>query len=309
MNLKVKIKNSDREIELQQYNLGKMKMWQIPIEIEVEKGSFLHIGAAPSPLSDKKGAIFKINRTPAIPATSFKGALRHQLELLVIEKIDYLANLFSVFEEDFEKLKPCIPSPNPTKAEQDLIEVGLYRGKVDKNKYTGYCLINVDKSDHKNTKDDMGVCPVCYFMGAGGIMGFLRIPNFNVAAENDIILDQVNIRIDRKTRTAAKSAKVDMEQVIPGTRFSGILELIDSTPLGFEFGRPREIQGNIIDKWLKNWKEEDIKERKRILIEEFLIPALENIRELGGQKSKGAGRVIVKIKEKNGENHCENNEI
>ena len=279
----VKIRGHEKVIKKE----GKMKILELPIEIEVAKGSFLHIGAAPSPLSEKKGAVFKVDRIPVIPATSFKGALRHQLELLFIEKADYFATLFNLGDNK-EVLKPCIPSSRPTKAEEELIKKGKYR---EKN-----CEIKVD--NEKIKIEENGICPVCYFMGAAGLMGFLRISNFYSENEGKII-NQTNIRIDRKTGTAAHGAKVEGEQVKSNTIFKGGIEIVVSEPIleiqGLEFGDARKVGEIVIDKWLENWNESDKTKRIKVLIEEILIPAIQNITVLGGQKSRGGGKVNVKM--------------
>ncbi|ABV32671.1 MULTISPECIES: RAMP superfamily CRISPR-associated protein [Pseudothermotoga] len=263
---------------------GKIKISELPLKIEVAGGSFLHIGAAPSPLTEKKGAIFKVDRTPVIPATSFKGALRHQLELLFAEKADEFAQLFNIPDDKKDLLKPCIPSPRPTKAEEELVNAGKYRKE--------HCEIKVN--EEQINVGNNGICPVCYFMGAAGLMGFLRFSNFYPESEGDII-DQTNIRIDRKTGTAARGAKVEGEQVKPGTVFKGIISIVISEPILEQFGDARKIGNVVIDKWLEHWQETDKEKRAKALIEEILLPAIKNIKMLGGQKSRGAGKVNVEI--------------
>jgi len=288
MSEKIKIKIDGEEKEFKIKEKGEMKILEppIPIVIKVEEKSFLHIGAAPSPLTEKKGAIFKVDRTPVIPATSFKGALRHQLELLFIEKVDEFAKDFNV--ENKEMLKPCVPSPRPTKAEEELIHAGKYR--------KDHCEIKVD--DRQIGVGDLGICPVCYFMGAAGLMGFLRFSNFYPEGEGAVI-DQTNIRIDRKTGTAAHGAKVEGEQVKPETVFKGSIDIVISEPRwemqGIQFGDARKIGDIVIDKWLENWNETGKDKRVKTLIEKILIPAIQNIKVLGGQKSRGAGKVNVSI--------------
>ena len=284
--ISLKINGQTKEIEFKEE--GKVKILELPVKIEVLEGSFLHIGAAPSPLTEKKGAIFKVNRTPVIPATSFKGALRHQLELIFIEKADEFAELFNIPDNKKDLLKPCIPSPKPTKAEEELITVGKYRKQ--------HCEIRVDDKDIKVPPD--GICPVCYFMGAAGLMGFLRFSNLYPESEGDII-DQTNIRIDRKTGTAAHGAKVEGEQVKPGTAFKGTISIVISEPIlemqGIQFGNARKLGDKVIDKWLENWQERDKTKRAKTLIEKVIIPAIENMKLLGGQKSRGGGKVNVKV--------------
>lgn len=274
----MRITIDDREIELELKEAGKMETLTIPIEIEVEKRSFLHIGASPSPLTEKKGAIFKVDRVPVIPASSLKGALRYQLELLFIDMVDEFDSLFSTGKRDF--LKPCIPSSRPSRAE---------KGLIDSEKYRKCCEIKIEEK--KVIVKENTICPVCYFMGSPGIMGFLKIGNFYPVSEGNIV-DHVNIRIDRKTGTAARKAKVDIEQVKPETKFRGVIEVVTSTPQGFEFGKSRKIGNVMVDKWLENWKSSNEKE---ILLERIVIPAIQNIIELGGYKSKGAGKVNVKV--------------
>jgi len=287
-NLKVSL--DGKELDLSQTKEGNIEIVSINLSITVEDYSFLHIGAAPSPLTEKKAAVFKIDRTPIIPASSFKGALRNQMELLIIQNLSRLKNLFNVDDEN--KLKPCIPASRPSKSEQELLNLG-YRGSMKDKEYTGHCKIQVDE-DKITIPDGLGICPVCYFMGATGIMGFLRFSNFYPDKGNWLV-DQTNIRIDRKTETAAQKAKVDGEQVKPGTIFSGTIEIINKTPQGFEFGNPRKIGNIVIDLWLEKWQESDINNREKVLIETLLAPAIQNIKFLGGQKSKGAGKVKVEI--------------
>ena len=284
--ISLEINGQTKEIEFKEE--GKVKILELPVKIEVAEGSFLHIGAAPSPLTEKKGAIFKVDRTPVIPATSFKGALRHQLELLFIEKADEFAELFNIPNDKKDLLKPCIPSPKPTKAEEELITVGKYRKQ--------HCEIRVDDRDIKVPPD--GICPVCYFMGSAGLMGFLRFSNLYPESEGDII-DQTNIRIDRNTGTAAHGAKVEGEQVKPGTAFKGTISIVISEPIleihGIQFGDARKLGDKVIDKWLEYWQERDKTKRAKTLIEKVIIPAMESIKLLGGQKSRGGGKVNVKV--------------
>jgi CRISPR/Cas system CSM-associated protein Csm3 (group 7 of RAMP superfamily) len=292
MNEKIKIKINEKEKEFEIKNKGKMKVLELPIVIEVSGGSFLHIGAAPSPLTEKKGAVFKVDRIPVIPASSFKGALRQQLELLFIEDIENkneFTKLFNISQQNKGVLKPCIPSPRPTEAEKELIHIGKYREK--------HCEVRVDEGDVKIDEIN-GICPACYFMGNAGLMGFLRFSNFYPEGEGGII-DQTNIRIDRKTGTAAHGAKVEGEQVKPGMVFRGNIDIVISEPVlamqNLQFGDARVIAGKVLDKWLKEWGETDKNRRMKVLIENILISAIQNIKLLGGQKSRGAGIVNVEV--------------
>ncbi|HZT34635.1 MAG TPA: RAMP superfamily CRISPR-associated protein, partial [Nitrososphaera sp.] len=81
----------------------------IRVAVTVKDDSYLHIGSAASPLSEKKGPVFTIRGRPAIPATSFKGAWRAQMEVLLERNFDSLVKAFGISSQDY--WKPCIPSP------------------------------------------------------------------------------------------------------------------------------------------------------------------------------------------------------
>jgi len=258
---------------------GILTVLPIPLKITVKEGSFLHIGGSPSPLTEKKAPVFSVDGRPVIPASSFKGAFRYQVEQLLINKKDELNSILEITEDEI--IKPCIPAPRPSKAEQGLLNLG----------YRKHCEIKVEED--KVYMPEKGICPVCYFFGATGLMGFLRIPNF-WPEEGEYKIDQTSIRIDRESRTAATGAIVTGEQVKPGAIFKGTLEIV-AQQRTFQFGRAREIGGTKVDLWLDGIAPKPIDEAQLLLINEILIPALNNITVLGGQKSKGAGKVSIEL--------------
>lgn len=261
--------------------LGNQMLFVLPLKITVAEGSFLHIGGTPSPLTEKKQPIFSVDGRPVIPASSFKGAFRQQVELLLIQKKADLAQVLNLAGNNVDRLKPSIPAPRPSKAEQDL----LHRG------YRKHSEIKV--GDDKVEVDEHGLCPASYFFGATGLEGFLRIPNlFPQAGEWRI--DQTRIRIDRKSQTAAPGAIVTGEQVKPGSVFTGKLYIFKERH-GAPFGRCREIGGTKVDLWLLDWAESDDTKRQLFLLNEILIPALNNVKVLGGQKSLGGGHVEISL--------------
>jgi len=263
---------------------GIQTVLQIPLKITVEKDSFLHIGGSPSPLTEKKAPVFSVDGRPVIPASSFKGAFRYQVEQLLIDKKDDLKQKLEITDD--ELIKPCIPAPRPSKAEQMLLQLG----------YRKHCEIKVEEDKveipEKNGQS-IGICPVCYFFGATGLMGFLRIPNFWPEA-GEYRIEQTSIRIDRESGTAATGAIVIGEQVKPGTIFKGTLEIVAQKGT-FQFGKAREIGETKVDLWLDGISSKPIEEAQLLLINEILIPALNNITVLGGQKSKGAGKVSIEL--------------
>jgi len=263
---------------------GVQTVLQIPLKITVKEGSFLHIGGSPSPLTEKKAPVFSVDGKPVIPASSFKGAFRYQVEQLLIDEKDDLKQKLEI--TDNELTKPCIPAPRLSKAEQKLLQLG----------YRKHCEIKVEEDrveiPQKNGRP-IGICPVCYFFGATGLMGFLRIPNFWPEA-GEYRIDQTSIRIDRESGTAATGAIVTGEQVKPGTIFKGTLEIV-TQQRAFQFGRAREIGGTKVDLWLDGIAPKPIDEAQLLLINEILIPALNNITALGGQRSKGAGKISIEL--------------
>ncbi|MFQ5802021.1 MAG: RAMP superfamily CRISPR-associated protein [Candidatus Methylomirabilales bacterium] len=262
--------------------LGNQTVFVLPIDIEVAEGSFLHVGGTPSPLTEKKQPVFSVDGQPVIPASSFKGAFRQQVEAQFIQKKDALARTLGLTGNQADLLKPSIPSPRPSKAEQDLLGRG-YR--------TEHSEIKVEEDKVQVPKN--GLCPPSYFFGATGLEGYLRIPNF-FPMPGEWRIDQTRIRIDRRSQTAAPGAIVTGDQVKPGSVFKGEL-LIFRERQGTPFGRCRTIGGVEVDLWLKQWTEPDNPKRQLFLLNEVLIPALNNVEVLGGQKSLGGGRVVISL--------------
>jgi len=266
--------------------IGKIKRLNVDIVVKVGGGSFLHIGGSPTPLADKKAPIFMIGDQPAIPASSFKGAFRNKVEAYLIEHQDEIKTLFRV--EDAKCLMPCIPASKPTAAEKSfLTNKAVYR---EKN-----CEVEVDEKRIK--VPDSGICPVCYLFGANGLMGFLRIPNFLPITKGLSKLEQTQIGIDRKTGTFRHGAIVRGDQVLPGTKFVGKLEILLNDG-NFEFGVPRKMGENnkpVLDTWLNNTETEDLNEIQIKIIDNLILRPLKELDRLGGQKSKGAGKVEITV--------------
>jgi len=268
----------------QEETMGNQKFFVVPVKIAVAEGSFLHIGGTPSPLTEKKQPVFSVDGQPVIPASSFKGAFRQQVELLLIEKKGELARELCLDGSKADLLKPSIPTPRPSKAEQDLFNNGYRREHSE---------IKVEEDRIQVVPSSSGLCPACYFFGATGLEGFLRITNF-FPQPGEWRIDQTRIRIDRQSQTAATGAIVTGEQVKPGSVFTGKL-LIFQQRHGTVFGRCREIGCTKADLWLEHWLENDDGKRQLYLINNILIPALNNVKVLGGQKSLGGGRVVITL--------------
>lgn len=265
---------------------GIVELVEIPLKVAVADDYFLHVGGSPSPLTEKKLPVMKVNGLPYIPASSFKGAFRYQAEQIFIREAQSLKAKFKVENEN--SLKPCIPSARPSAAERSLKE---YRREAKG------CEVSVEERGVNFPRN--GICPVCYLFGAMGLPGFLRIPNF-FPGEGEHCIDQTNIRNDRKTQTVAPGATFKGEQVKPKTIFTGVLRIVKKDS-NFEFGRPRKIDGEkVADTWLEGLADGAISDVQRCIINEVLVPALNNVTLLGGQKSKGAGDVEVSLGEREG---------
>jgi CRISPR/Cas system CSM-associated protein Csm3 (group 7 of RAMP superfamily) len=261
--------------------IGTDERYCFNITVDVEEGSFLHIGGSPNPLTGKKSPIFMINEVPAIPATSFKGALRHATELYIQTHFDELRKIFNLDHKNL--LVPCLPASKPTPAEKSLKN---YRSRNCEIKFEG----------EKLKISEKGICPVCYLFGANGLMGFLRFNNFLATTPGQKRMEQTNIRIDRKLNTAARSAIVSGDQVLPGTKFEGSLEIILKDE-SYTFGKTRKIGDKVVDQWLNGVEMDDLDENRIKIINNLVFKPLSNIDRLGGQKSRGGGKVYIKITE------------
>jgi CRISPR/Cas system CSM-associated protein Csm3 (group 7 of RAMP superfamily) len=280
------------------------------ITVAVKPDSYLHIGATGSPLSEKKGPVFTIRGRPAVPATSLKGAWRAQLETLIDHNFDALARTFGVSPQDRFLWMPCIPSPanGVTQAEKNEFQGKRKLASCQVEIQQQALQINGRIKDRDNPrKNDLAICPVCYFFGANGLPGFLRVPNLMLpsAVVESGLFDQTRTRRVRGgADSVAPGALVTLDQVDPGTTFVGEAEL--TTENGqLSFGKPREL-GKYYDKekneekdqgdlWLANIEGMKLDELRVLLLKHLLVPALLNVRVLGGMRSMKAGNVGVQF--------------
>jgi hypothetical protein len=82
----IKIKIGEEEKEFEMKREGKMTVLELPLKIEVAKDSFLHIGAAASPLTEKDAAIFKVDRTPVIIGNEFQRSIETPVRVAIHRK-------------------------------------------------------------------------------------------------------------------------------------------------------------------------------------------------------------------------------
>lgn len=238
----------------------------------VTQGPF-RIGAIADPMSAISYPIATVNRKPVVQGSSLKGALRASIETYLIEQYPNEPNM-----------KPCIPSTpkNLSQEEWALIKQGKYRGAG--------CTYGSP------------ICPVCYLLGAQGLMGFLRIPYLY----SDVEIEELyEVRINRALEVVAGGSNRDYQIVPDGVEFKGKLELLTFNPVtGWKFGEKRSLKSkdkdnkeftiHIKDNWLsEKW------DRQRVF-QELVIDRLKAIKLLGGFKSKGCGKVSISVHDQNG---------
>lgn len=232
------------------------------------------IGALKNIMSAIDKPVTTIGGKVVIQGSSLKGVLRANIE-------EYLIAQYAG-EKD---MKPCIPSAYNTLSsdEKKLIEAGKYRGG-------GGCSYSPNPK-----KRSESICPVCYLLGAQGLVGFVRMPYLYTDATPE---DMYAVRIDRATGVVAEGTNRDFQIMADGVEFKGELEIVVKDNVrGWELGKSRSIDEKlgigVNDAWLKNgaWSTDRI-------IRELIVDRLVDIKLLGGFKSKGCGKVEIKVEGK-----------
>jgi len=241
------------------------------LKVKITALSPVRVGAKRSPMGVTDSPIVKIGDKYAIPGSTLKGALRSKIE-------EYLIDKYSNIPE----MKPCIPTSRNTisKEEQQLIKDGKYRPD-------GSC-------EYPKTNS---ICPACYFLGANGLVGFVSIPFLYTDSPAELMY---SVRIDRAKGTAADKTNRDYQILPQGTIFEGNIEIVlKDTVKGWELGKKRKGLQKDVDKWLDEKSVEFGKKfsemEKDELIKEFIKDRLKEITQIGGFKSKGAGKVKIEI--------------
>lgn len=241
-------------------------------EVTVTAEDPLHLGGLDEPLGGIDNPVAMVGDRLCIPGPSLKGAYRNEVERYLYEQY---CQKYGAWVHD--SLKPCLPTTQPSKAEKEL--EGRYRMTP--------CAL---KQDPK--KRDEPICPVCYLLGAQGLVGFVSVP-FLFADKSKRPAVLYSSRIDRVSGTVL-SGNRSYQLVEPGTSFSGKLEVAWETSTGWKFGKPRKLyEGYEADKWLV---ETELREKSPDeLLTEFVIERIESIGVIGGFRSKGFGRVTTRI--------------
>ena len=179
------------------------------------------IGALKDPLRGAKSPLAKIGEQVVVPGSSLKGALRAELEGYLIK--NYASE---------GHMKPCIPSAFNTlsEVEKRLINQGKYKKE-------GSCVYS-----KKKKSDD--ICPVCYLLGAQGVVGFVRVPYLYT---EDSAGTLYAVRIDRAAGVVSEGTNREYPTMPHGTKFeskvNGVeipLEIITRDRVkGWEIGKIR----------------------------------------------------------------------
>ena len=262
-------------------------------KIELEAVEPLRIGAVEDPRSGVHNPVAKVGERVVIPGSSLKGALRAEIEQFLIET--YYDIKSQSWARDKEALQPCVPAPKPSSDEQALIDLGKYRPKAchypceleerfqrGEKVFRGKCTRDGKAAPHS-------ICPACYFLGAMGLPGFVRVPFLYAELPPE---ELYSARIDRGTGTVVEGTNRPYQLVPADTKFIGDLLVVLEDPVnGWEVGKPRPLGGKTLgDKWLQaeDFGVED-------LIDTYIIKRLGNIKILGGYKSKGFGAVKIEV--------------
>jgi len=269
------------------------QVWE-SVKIELTTKEPLHIGGTSHILSDIHNPIVLLNgSTPAIPGTSLKGAWRSQIERYLI---GYLEEKGLIDKGEEIGVKPCIPSSfkNLSDDEKQFGDNGKYKRKKLFNKDTKTYNYTRDLEPCDYDRDSDYICPACYLLGAQTLQGFIRVP-FLLPAPNQNEIDTLlySIREDRAKAGAAKASNRGWYIVNPGIKFEGEVEILMEDKLRkWKFGEKRSnLKYKNLDRWLdnKDWTIDTIKS-------ELIKNRLEKgVNILGGYKSKGCGKVEIKI--------------
>ena len=174
----------------------------------VEMATTLHVGAGRGmgTTGSDMPIMLDILGRPYIPGSSFKGALRAQVEAI--------ARAVEEEHGDRDTLWSC--------------------NVVGED----YCVVSDEKNwDRKLAEILRKACPICRIFGAPYLASRLYVSDLMVVDETwDSLMLQVRdgVAIDRESLTAATRKKFDLEIVPPGVRFE--LELIVENPSDGEIG-------------------------------------------------------------------------
>lgn len=241
------------------------------------------IGGKGDPLSASENPVALVGGRVCIPGSSLKGALRGELERFLND--NNYENQKKIWPTDRLALQPCIPATKLSPDEQRLVSEKRFRG-------TGChypCDIGPRAKCGQSPNDAHGICPVCYLLGAQGLVGFAQIPFLFT----DVRYDELySARLERTSHTVMSGTNRSFQLIPPDTKFTGILEiLMGDSLLGWQLGGPRNLKDHTKgDAWLlgNHWSQDKIST-------DLITERLKAIRSLGGYRSKGFGNVEIMV--------------
>ncbi len=258
-------------------------------KIELVTKTPMRIGGKEDPTSGLHNPVAMVGKKPVVPGSTLKGALRVEIENFLIEQ--YYDKVSNRWKEGKETMRPCIPATKLSKDEEDVLNKGYYKHYNLSKKDAGDSLKG--KGCHypsdRDCKENHTICPACYLLGAMGTIGFVRVP-FLFA---DISSGELySTRLDRVHGTVVVGTNREYQLIPQGTTFTGNLNVIKKNDiLKWELGKPRPLKERTGgDAWLPSseWTTENI-------IQKLIIERLQNIKLIGGYKSKGFGNVEIKV--------------
>lgn len=240
------------------------------------------IGTSKDVMSAFDNPVAMIGGKVVVQGPTLKGFLRNRIEEYLID--NYSGN---------DLMKPCIPSSENTLSadEKKLIKDAKYRAG-------GACKYSSEDSRNRSGS----ICPVCYFLGANGLNGFVRVPYLYTESRPE---ELYSVRVDRAKDTVVDRTNRNYQIMSDNVTFEGSLEILTENSInGWTLGRTRAIQdSNKLDNWLNetsrkyNRKFADLTFDK--LIEEFITEQLKGENIIGGFKSKGCGKVKITVEKLN----------
>jgi len=236
------------------------------------------IGGKPDPLGpDNPVAV--VGDKVVVPGSSLKGAFRNALERHLIDQ--YYDKKAHRWNRAALEMQPCMAGTRLSKDERELVKRGLYRSDS--------CHYPCNPRRNRCGDKRHSICPVCYLLGAQGLVGFVRVPFLTSEVSTG---ELYSARMDRAMGTVAEGTNRPYELVPDEATFTGTLYvMISDDVLGWQLGELRPLQdltGG--DKWLEGWTAEKI-------VDELIVGVLQGISILGGYKSKGFGKVEIEVSE------------
>jgi CRISPR/Cas system CSM-associated protein Csm3 (group 7 of RAMP superfamily) len=247
-------------------------------EIVLTTSEPFRIGTSKDVMSAFDNPVAMVGGQVVVQGPTLKGFLRSRIEEYLIDK--YAENAL---------MKPCIPSSENTlsKDEDMLIKAGRYREK-------GAC----QYSSEDPRKKSNSICPVCYFLGANGLNGFVRVPYLYTESRPE---ELYSVRIDRAKDTVVDRTNRNYQIMPDKVVFKGTLEVLTKNNVNdWELGKIRKIQdSNKLDGWLNEisvkYKKKFMELNPEELIEEFILERIRGENIIGGFKSKGCGKVNITV--------------